>query len=114
MGKLRRKVCIEISTSPMMILWMIFGESQVKRIAFATTPESMPMAFASSLMLEYAPSSINSCQWNPLARFKIKGDSHPVNRATSLATIRLRPPCVLIVTGIEIRIFPLVEVIDNS
>ena len=41
MGNLRRKVCIEISTSPMMILWMIFGESHVNRIAFATTPESM-------------------------------------------------------------------------
>jgi hypothetical protein len=30
-----------------------------------------------------------------------------VKRETSFATIRLRPPCVLIVTGIEIRMFPL-------
>ena len=44
-----------------MILWMIFGESKVRRIVRATAPGSMPSTLASSAMFLNLPSSIIFC-----------------------------------------------------
>ena len=50
--------------SPMIILWIIFGDNNVNQMHFATALDSKPRALAKAFIFSYLPSSIKDCKFN--------------------------------------------------